>query len=101
MLPKMCSIPLDMTVLLGLHQFSLQATLVLARVIHLFYTYRILQLHSEYLNKLFLGDIHTKRCCGHDGVDGMYYFLDRILFHHDFYHDSCAYYWDFLAILSF
>ena len=25
----------------------------------------------------------------------LYYFLDRILFHHDFYHESCNYYWDF------
>ena len=24
-----------------------------------------------------------------------YYFLDRILFHHDFHHDSCDYHWDF------
>ena len=24
-----------------------------------------------------------------------HYFLDRILFHHDFYHDSCDYHWDF------
>ena len=24
-----------------------------------------------------------------------YYFRDRILFHHDFNHDSCDYYWDF------
>ena len=29
-----------------------------------------------------------------------YYFLDRILFHHDF-HDSCAYHWDFMAINYF
>ena len=27
-----------------------------------------------------------------------HYFLDRILFHHDFHHDSCDYHWDFLAI---
>ena len=24
-----------------------------------------------------------------------YYFLDRIIFHHDFNHDSCDYHWDF------
>ena len=24
-----------------------------------------------------------------------HYFLDRILFHHDFHHDSCNYHWDF------
>ena len=24
-----------------------------------------------------------------------YYFFDRVLFHHDFHHDSCDYYWDF------
>ena len=24
-----------------------------------------------------------------------HYFLDRILFHHDFHHDSCDYHWDF------
>ena len=24
-----------------------------------------------------------------------HYFLDRVLFHHDFHHDSCDYYWDF------
>ena len=24
-----------------------------------------------------------------------HYFVDRILFHHDFYHDSCDYHWDF------
>ena len=24
-----------------------------------------------------------------------HYFLDRILFHHDFHHDSCGYHWDF------
>ena len=24
-----------------------------------------------------------------------YYFLDRILFHHHFHHDSFDYYWDF------
>ena len=30
-----------------------------------------------------------------------YYFLDIILFHHDFYHDSCDCYWDFMAILYF
>ena len=23
-----------------------------------------------------------------------YYFLDRIIFHYDFHHDSCDYYWD-------
>ena len=27
-----------------------------------------------------------------------HYFLDRILFHHDFYHDSCDYHWNFMAI---
>ena len=24
-----------------------------------------------------------------------HYFLDKILFHHDFHHDSCDYHWDF------
>ena len=24
-----------------------------------------------------------------------HYFLDRIIFHHDFLHDSCDYHWDF------
>ena len=24
-----------------------------------------------------------------------HYFLDRILFHHDFHHDNCDYHWDF------
>ena len=24
-----------------------------------------------------------------------HYFLDRILFHYDFHHDSCDYHWDF------
>ena len=24
-----------------------------------------------------------------------HYFLDRIIFHHDFHHDSCDYHWDF------
>ena len=24
-----------------------------------------------------------------------HHFLDRILFHHDFHHDSCDYHWDF------
>ena len=27
-----------------------------------------------------------------------HYFLDIILFHHDFHHDSCDYHWDFMAI---
>ena len=27
-----------------------------------------------------------------------HHFLDRILFHHDFHHDSCDYHWDFMAI---
>ena len=27
-----------------------------------------------------------------------HYFLDRILFHHDFHHDSCDYHWYFMAI---
>ena len=27
-----------------------------------------------------------------------HYFIDRILFHHDFLHDSCDYHWDFMAI---
>ena len=27
-----------------------------------------------------------------------HYFLDRIIFHHDFHHDSCDYHWDFMAI---
>ena len=27
-----------------------------------------------------------------------HYFLDRILFHHDFHHDCCDYHWDFMAI---
>ena len=27
-----------------------------------------------------------------------YYFLDRILFYHDFHHDSCDYHLDFMAI---
>ena len=27
-----------------------------------------------------------------------HYFLDRILFHHDFHLDSCDYHWDFMAI---
>ena len=27
-----------------------------------------------------------------------HYFLDRILFHHDFHHDSCDYHWEFMAI---
>ena len=27
-----------------------------------------------------------------------HYFLDRILFHHDFHHDSCDYHCDFMAI---
>ena len=27
-----------------------------------------------------------------------HYFLDRILFHHDFHHDCCDYHWDFVAI---
>ena len=25
------------------------------------------------------------------------YFLDRILFHHDFHHDCCDYHWDFYS----
>ena len=28
-----------------------------------------------------------------------HYFLDRILFHHDFHHDSCDYHWDFYGHL--
>ena len=27
-----------------------------------------------------------------------HYFLDKILFHHDFHHDSCDYHWNFMAI---
>ena len=27
-----------------------------------------------------------------------HYFLDIIIFHHDFHHDSCDYQWDFMAI---
>ena len=30
-----------------------------------------------------------------------HYFLDRILFQHDFHHDSCDYHWDFMAINYF
>ena len=30
-----------------------------------------------------------------------YYFLDRILSHHDFYHGNCDYYWDFYGHLFF
>ena len=30
-----------------------------------------------------------------------HYFLDRILFHHDFHHDSCDYHWDFIVINYF
>ena len=30
-----------------------------------------------------------------------HYFLDRILFHHDFHHDSCDYHLDFMAIHYF
>ena len=29
------------------------------------------------------------------GTPVMHYFLDRILFHHDFHHDSCDYQWNF------
>ena len=28
-----------------------------------------------------------------------HYYLNRILFHHDFHHDSCDYHWDFLWLL--
>ena len=35
--------------------------------------------------------LNVTRCSCH-------YFLDRILFHHDFHHDSCDYHWDFMAI---
>ena len=27
----------------------------------------------------------------------LYYFLDRVLFHYDFHHDSCDYQWDFYS----
>ena len=30
-----------------------------------------------------------------------HYFLHRILFHHDFHHESCDYHWDFMAISYF
>ena len=32
--------------------------------------------------------LNVIRCSGH-------YFLDRILFHHDFHHESCDYHWNF------
>ena len=32
--------------------------------------------------------LNVIRCACH-------YFLDKILFHHDFHHDSCDYHWDF------
>ena len=38
--------------------------------------------------------LNVIRCSSH-------YFLDRILFHHDFHRDSCEYHWDFTAINYF
>ena len=133
-------------------------TLVLARALHLLFTYRTLSPHS-YQNKLFLRDIHTKSWYGLAGYwmiwycgfrcafscmvqyslcHGMdigtcdiihwsaaphhhiayrtgfcmyvvlvlnvircscHYFLDTILFHHDFHHDNCEYHWDFYGHL--
>ena len=51
--------------------------------------------HNHIANRtgFFLGGgvvlvLNVIRCSCH-------YFLDRILFHHDFHHDSCDYHWDF------
>ena len=35
--------------------------------------------------------LNVIRCSGH-------YFLDRIIFHHDFHHDICDYHWDFISL---
>ena len=42
--------------------------LVLARALHLLYTYHTLYPHSYYWNILFIRDIHTKSWYGHAGV---------------------------------